>query len=502
MKHTTYTKLFAFAFWFIILVEVASFWAHIYAPLNTVLFFLLTAGTFIIGVWKFRYAFWIAAVELFIGSFGYLFYFDIGDIRLSIRLGIFMAVCAAWLIYSIREKRFALFKTRYTLPLGLLFLFIAVGAMQGIIRGHALVDVFLDMNGYLYFGMLFPALSVITSWKNVLQLWQLLVAAVSVMILKTLFLFTYFAHQADDAITRLIYTWVRDTRVGEIGVIIDSYYRIFFQSHVWILFVCIIAALLIVLNNRKLLSQADIRFMRVLFIGTSMVLLISYSRSLWLALGITMVLMIIYLWRREKIPWRRLFAYVGYAAMVLVIDMIVITGLVNISLPGGGHGMHAGSLVTERITETDEPALRSRFELLKPLAEQYTASPIVGTGFGTRVTFQSLDPRTKEVNGGMYSTYSFEWGYLGTMVKIGLIGLMAYLFLLWRIFKQGMQKYQIASSPFVRIMIIGLLFSLISLLVVHSTTPYLNHPLGIFLIVLCAAAFAVTDDQGVSVAQS
>ena len=88
-KLDLYNKHFKAAFWLIILFEALSFLGHNIEIVNQVLFWLIIAGTLGISLWKLEYGFWIVCVELFIGSFGYLFFYDIGDFRFSIRLGVF-----------------------------------------------------------------------------------------------------------------------------------------------------------------------------------------------------------------------------------------------------------------------------------------------------------------------------------------------------------------------------------------------------------------------------
>ena len=58
-------------------------------------------------------------------------------------------------------------------------------------------------------------------------------------------------------------------------------------------------------------------------------------------------------------------------------------------------------------------------------------------------------------------------------LKFGLIGLIAYAWLFWKIFKDALNL--LPRQALVGTLII---FSLVSIIVVHFFTPYLNHPLG------------------------
>ncbi|MBU0598336.1 hypothetical protein KKF61_05120, partial [Patescibacteria group bacterium] len=190
----------------------------------------------------------------------------------------------------------------------------------------------------------------------------------------------------------------------------------------------------------------------------------------------------------EKVKWKRISKISVIIIAVVIAELALITILVNLPLPGGSSdGISAGTLVKERLTTTDEAALGSRFQLFKPLITKFFDNPVIGSGFGTTVTYQTLDPRTKDINGGWYTSYSFEWGYLDIVIKIGLIGLLVYLYFIWLIIKDGIKLLKITKNKEEYLLILGLLFSLIALLITHISTPYINHPLGIFLIIISAA---------------
>jgi len=65
------------------------------------------------------------------------------------------------------------------------------------------------------------------------------------------------------------------------------------------------------------------------------------------------------------------------------------------------------------------------------------------------------------------------------ILKFGLCGLAAYLFLLFKIISFSLKK--IKNQDYLSV---GLGFSLVFLALVHIFTPYLNHPLGIGFLLL------------------
>jgi len=492
-----YNKYFKVAFWLIIIFEILSFLGHNIEIVNQVLFWLIILGTLIISLWKLEYGFWIVCVELFIGSFGYLFFYDLGDFRISIRLGIFLAVFISWFILAIKKKQFIFKRSKLWKSWLILFIFILLGIFLGLQNGNDAKNIFFDFNAYLYFGLIFVAFHVINSWTRINHLLQVLLASTIAMAIKTIFLLFYFSHQLDENLFRLVYIWIRDTRVGEIAPVAQNYYRIFFQSHIWSLFVFIIFFIILVLIIRNRGQLKNYKMIWIITLLSSLTLIISFSRSFWLALAMVLVLIFIYLFFKERIGWKKIGKIISIMIVILILELGFITGLVNIKLPsfGGGGGVPIASLIKERATSTEEAALVSRFELLKPLVNKFLEKPFLGSGFGTTVSFQSEDPRTKDINGGWYTTYAFEWGYLDILVKIGLFGLLAYLFFVYKIFKDGLFVLKKSYNREEYILVLGLLFSLIALLIIHFTTPYLNHPLGILLIIILSSIFFTLKNQ-------
>jgi len=489
-KFNFFGKTFKITFWFIIIFETISFLGFNFPSVDKIVFILLTIATFIISLRKLEYGLWIILTELFIGSFGYLFSYNIDGFNISIRLGLFLALFLAWLIYFVRTKKLEFKKSNLFWPFVLLICFIILGFLIGYLKHNGLKNIFFDANGYLYFGLIFIAFTVINDWRKINRLFQVMIAAVSVMAIKTLVLLFYFSHTTDENAVRLVYRWVRDTRVGEITQFSQNFFRVFFQSHIYALFIFLILFILLVLITRQNWDKKNYRMLWLMIALSSLTLIISFSRSFWLALAMTLFLIFLYLVLKEKIGWRKIMKVIGIMILVSALEIGFLTFLITVKIPGGkGGGPSAASLIRERLTATEEAAIGSRYQLLKPLIKKSLESPIWGSGFGATVTYQTLDPRTKELSGGYYTSYAFEWGYLDTVVKMGLLGLLTYLFFLWKILKNGLDILKHSVNREIKVFVLGLLFGFLSLIVTHFTTPYLNHPLGIGIILICIAVF-------------
>jgi O-antigen ligase len=285
----------------------------------------------------------------------------------------------------------------------------------------------------------------------------------------------------------MLYKWIRDTGVGEITYIIGHLYRVFFQSHIWGIFgfFTFIGAAI---------SKPKERIWWTLAAGLSaFVVIISLSRSFWLGGGIALCLTIVILLmhRASRIYFFRV-AVIGVSALV--------TGYVgfqwSLNFPYLWNHSGSGSLVQARAEISTESAASSRRELLSVMGKAILQRPIFGSGFGTSLTYQTKDPRVNfsgDTAGSMYTTTAFELGYHTFALQFGLPLTLVFAVILFWFFWTGWKILILRQSE--RGIVAGLLVSLVALYVIHLTTPYLNHPLGLGMIILITTAFSVFDPR-------
>lgn len=175
-----------------------------------------------------------------------------------------------------------------------------------------------------------------------------------------------------------------------------------------------------------------------------------------------------------------MFKSFSWLSTSFLFSLVIIYFFSVVPLPGFS-GANFGKGLSDRLSQNaDEPALASRWALLPVLWEGIKEAPIFGHGFGAELSYQSEDPRVLEQTGtGFYTTTAFEWGYLDIWFKLGIFGFLAYLLFLFKIVYKSYKLKQLAGGLFFAS---GL--ALIFLLLVHFFTPYINHPLGISLIIL------------------
>lgn len=460
---------------FLILAELLSIFAWALPGFSSISFAVILLITLILALKRLSSGILVALAELIVGSHGYLFSLEIGSTLISLRLGIFMVVLLAWLIHLVRTGGFASYwQTLKTFEFSKFYLYLTLaliwGFVWGLIRHNDFGNLFLDFNNWLFFLYLLPILSAAQDQDFWSDLKAVVMAALAWLIAKTIILLYIFSHQFLWALPEL-YIWLRDTRIGEITMISDNFYRIFIQSQLYALlgFFILLPFIKFKLNKYLILS--------LFFLS---VVIISFSRSFWVGLVAGLFIFYLYLviYHRKKIIPRALLL-ISLAALSLAIIFL------TINLPPDVSGQSLGSLISQRTTQI-EAAGSSRLNMLAPLAQAIINHPIIGSGFGTTVTYRSLDPRilsTTAGASGSYTTYAFEWAYLDLLLKIGLAGLIVYLLLVYRVIKRFYESRHHKFS-------LGLILALVALLSLNIFTPYLNHPLGIGFIVLASVAAA------------
>jgi len=471
-------------------VELFSFFGYLHPLAGAVLFWLIIAATLGMSLWRLEYGLLIALIELFIGSKGYLFSFNINDNVVSVRIAIFLIVMTIWLAKRIFSKKLLSFKFQVSsFSFWFLFLFaaLAIGLIQAIILRNNYGNIFFDFNAFLFFAYLLPLVEILREKINWERLGKAAIASVSWVIIKTFLIFYVFAHGMWPY-TPMVYKWIRDTGVGEITKMDQGFYRIFFQGQIYELLALII--FLAIVNGQRL----KVKGYWLLGAGLAAVVILSFSRSFWVGgtaglFGLFFLLIFVL-----KAKWRSVGIFAVYLFAIFLTGFILIFALMNIP-PRKGKPASLSSLVSERAT-TQEAAGQSRMELLKPLWKGILKHPIIGSGFGATITYNSKDPRILQNNPlGEYTTFAFEWGYLDLWYKMGILGPLAYLGLigsvllaLWRAMKEKTEI--ILAGISIKAISLGVFAALIALAAVHFFTPYLNHPLGIGFVIL-SSIFAV-----------
>jgi hypothetical protein len=461
-------------------IELFSVFAYYFPTFNHFAFFLLLAIVAIAAWENMAFGVLIVLTELFIGSKGYLFYINFLGGELSWRLALWLVVMIIWGIkagrrYFQKEKILDTKEKEYLRPFLLLFAFIALGVINGLIHGHTLSNWFFDFNGWIYFALIFPLYEVFAGKKqkeNWVSLKTFFMAAVFFLSIKTILVFLVIRYgQGQFAFD--IYRWIRTTGVGEVTLTDSGFFRVFFQSHLFVAAAWLINFWMFAKAATKKVKCHHLWPYLLNMILFSTVLIIGLSRSFWLGFGLALLagLVMIGVQSGKKLLMK--------SVAFLVISGVIATGLVSLL----AWTAPANFLMRADI-DRNEPAAASRLVLWQKITNEISDEPVLGKGYGATITYLSSDPRVK----GLYTTYAFEWGWLDLWLKIGIFGLLAYLYLLGHTIHQGLSsKYHLGEA-------LGLV--LLALAIVNIFSPYVNHPLGIGLLLLSSLAIVSRPEIG------
>ena len=469
-------RLLKNTFLFLILFELISFIIAKNQSLNSLVFLIIIFTTLVLALIKLEYGLYVLLTELFVGGYGYLFNFDLGGFTISLRLGLFIILLISWLIKLLTDPKKSLpsflvqiknypYKINYLL----IFLLLIFGVINSFWHNN-LTKVFLDVNAWFYFVLIFVFLTTIKNEKVVQNIITVLVAATTFLAIKTLLVLFLFSHGV-TSINDYFYQWLRNTGVGEVTYISGAVFRVFFQSQLYCLigFLIILTFLALNMNFKNWRSYWPLIAYSYL---AGLAILISQSRSFWVGGIAALIFLLVYL-ILTKLTIKKIVVIL----LILILGLISQIGLIQVIT-----GDFSGNLVNQRFANLEkEPASLSRLNQLKPLMQAIYQSPILGYGFGKELTYQSSDPRiVKTYPNGIYTTYAFEWGYLDIILKIGLVGLLVYLALIVQLFFKRISNTKSLENS----LSVGLSLGLLALCIVNIFSPYLNHPLGIGYLML------------------
>ncbi len=470
----------------IISAEIISFFGYFFPIINLAGFFIICIITLILSIYKLEYGIYLLLAELFIGSKGYLLFFDYNGLTISIRIALWLIIMSVWLGQTlakyIQTKKLEInfLRSKYFYYYIILFLFIGWGLASGILNRNSLNNIFFDFNGWLYLVLIFPIYQVFANEENLKALAKIFLACIFWLSIKTILVFYVFSHDFGNFILPL-YNWIRTSGVGEITQVQGGFYRIFFQSQIFILLG--IFFIFLFLNNglnKNFLKKS--KFWLLLFAVCLLLtaIIISMSRSFWLGLIIGILFLWLILLIKIKTNLKQFIILNSCLLAGFVISLLFIVSILYLPYPQPLGGFNTTQLLADRAEQiTGEAGASSRWSLLPELWSSIKKQPILGLGFGTLVTYKTQDPRILETSpDGFYTTYAFEWGWLDIWLKLGIFGLLTYIILLIKMISDAIKinNNYIYSS--------GVAMGLLILMVVSIFSPYTNHPLGIgFLII-------------------
>lgn len=415
----------------------------------------------------------LIALELVIGSKGRLLVYGADEVNnggVPLRMILFAAFVLGWGVRALVERRWKdwrpLLRARYG------YVVLAFVLASAFLNGWRLDNPFLfvDANAWVFLLLLVPALDIARRDSEAARQSILLAvfAALSWLVFETGVLFYIFSHDV-GAWRDAVYLWVRRSGVGEITRLIEGYStsRVFLQSHVYA-----VLGLVGLFAFAKDVRKGSVHLPRIGYAALASTAIISLSRSLWIGAVVGGLVAAVFLLRRKRLLASVKTAFVGCLA-----GFLVVMALMYFPFPSS-RPISLVQLFTAR-ADVSEAAALSRWQMLRPLFEKIRQSPLIGHGFGATVTYTSSDPRIVQKTGGTYTTYAFEWGWLDFWIKFGLVGIVAVLLILFDLGRRLARTGGPSAEAWIAV--------LAALAATHVFTPYLNHPLGLSVLILAEA---------------
>jgi len=422
----------------------------------------------------------LTVIEMVIGSHGHMLFVEAGGERFTIRMLLFAILIAGWALRAPRAVRGPL-----TLPLAAVAAAVLWGVIRGLFTGKGMGAVASDANAYAFILLIPIALDLIRGREALARLAEIFAGALLWLSLKSLTLLYFFSHDFGPLLDGL-FKWQRAFWLAEITQLGGGgWHRVFAASSVFLIPG--------VLAGFMLWRQSRNRKAFVWLVACSAALVLSFSRSFALGMLSAVPASAPFLARRKSAALRRIPGNIFSAAAAAAAAVLLLAAVAVFPAPkplGLGVGAFA-----ERLSASD-PAVSSRWNVLPPLASAIAEAPILGSGFGSTVTYRSDDPRIISLHpGGVITTGAVEWQYLEIWLKTGIFGLIAvgWLFLaagretLRALNECGEVDYPFAASA---------LMSFAAFLVLNIFTPYINHPLGwMYLALILAASRRLRDSR-------
>jgi O-antigen ligase len=466
-------KFFGYILAVLMIAETVSLACYALPMLNWAVLVILLIGISWLYYHDRRWLVYLPVLEVFWGSLGRAWYWEMGSFSLSIRMVIFGLTILWWLPHSYHSlKQIDWNQWMSRLYLAVIF-FLLTSTVLGIWHHNTLSTIFFDGNGYsfwLYYIIWYPLVGQI-NWK---KLASILLASAVIISAKTLVIFHLFTHLYDWANITFLYLWVRDTKVGELTLVTANYWRVFFQSQLFPAIVWLMAMVSLIRSPKIRWSWKEVSLIALMLTAV----LISLSRSFWLALLVSLVIFkILNLKKLFQLPQKKLRLGIFFSSLILA--LMIIAGTLFIPPVDS----ELASAFANRFS-SGESAASSRANLIPVMIHGIQQNWLLGSGLGSTLTYTNNDPRIRSLLNpdGSYSTYAFELGWLDIWFKFGLLGLLAWVALIGYCLYQGWRASK--RDPDHAVQLLALTVSLGFIAITHAITPYLNHPLGLSFLIL------------------
>jgi O-antigen ligase len=351
----------------------------------------------------------------------------LGSACLFVCLSVFLKFCLG---------EFKIKKTKLNLPVAVFLIMSSLQALRGIFSSYPTKWLLIEILAYLGFGLVFLVINLYDRKEIIKKSFQLLI------------LVAYY-----QAIIGLWNYFQVEHRIG--GYLFGA-------------FPSLVA---LVLFNLSFYSKEKSKKLTYLLMSLPLVmhLLFSFTRGLWFGfLAGLLFSYSIYLAGLEYSVWtkvRRLLK--GMLAFILIIFVLTV-GIQGFLLHENLLGQFGGRFLSSFSTKLSSSTFSNVTRLLEYgiALEKIKSKPIFGYGVGYKLSF--TDPILRErIRSGIVHQF-----YLMIILKMGLIGLLVFLWIFYVFFKEGLKESKKIENGYYKGLCYGFMANSIELLVISFT----NHP--------------------------
>ena len=409
-------------------------------------------------------------------------------------LGVIM-VCSVPLVIEQFPK---LIKNRFLWLLAAFAGWLALETVLGILNGNSRSLLAGDIKGFAYFAAVLPALCVLNTKERIHKLMQVIMYASAVLAVVTPVLVLLYNWAPG------FFTWLvshdGEHNITMFAAVSSKIPRLFYKSTPYFLSGCAFSVYFCLIRQEE-----KFRWRYAVIAGLSLfALLLSYTRSIYLAVGIAAAVLVVALYfTMERSRRVRLAKAVGASALSCVL-LIVVCSLVlranyfgyaldrlgvnfvqgdldstDPSNPGPNPGpSQGGNDETDRFQNDTIESDKFRAETMAELITNIKASPVWGHGLG----------KALEVREGLANEYIYQ----DIWMKTGIIGLALFFAPLALLGMETVKKFKTAPdqvrlyAPWLAVLLGFVVFSYFN--------PYMNAALGILFYCCTIGVYCAEDN--------
>ena len=197
----------------------------------------------------------------------------------------------------------------------------------------------------------------------------------------------------------------------------------------------------------------------VYFLPTGLALVLTMRRGMWVAFALGLITTVWLQYLSQPLAQRRL----GRTLMSTfgIVALLVSTAFFFQRLTGASIGAHA--LARSRTLVADELSVDVASRLLGYTAalQKILRHPLVGNGQGTTLTYLNFNPELGRFE--TWTTLSLDSLYLSLLLKMGLLGLLAFGWMGWRIWGLARHAFEHSADLARRAFMGGLIATLVGI---------------------------------------